>query len=240
MSAQYVWPILKILFALAGVRVVTSQCRKPGRWLGRLIARSMNHSHATMTAWGLSHIIVEKDFTMLDVGCGGGKTIDTLASLAPAGKVYGIDYSPGSVATARATNAARIATGRVDIQPGTVSHLPFDANAFDVVTAVETHYYWPDLPRDVREIQRVLKPGGTFLIIAEAYRGRPTDWLYRPAMAMLGAQYMTIAQHRELLVDAGFDSAEVGVEPSKGWVYAKGTKPADPTPPLDSGQGVSR
>jgi SAM-dependent methyltransferase len=228
MSSQYVFTILKILVGLAAARVMVLQCRKPGRWLGRLIARSMNHSHAAMTAWGLSHVVVERTFTMLDVGCGGGKTIDTLASLAPSGKVYGIDYSPGSVATARATNAARIAEGRVDIQPGAVSHLPFDANAFDVVTAVETHYYWPDLPRDVSEIQRVLKPGGTFLIIAEAYRGRRMDWLYRPVMAMLGARYLTIEQHRELLVDAGYTNVEVGVEASKGWVYAKGTKPTDP------------
>ena len=229
MSSQFVFTILKFLLGFAAVRVMVTQCRKPGRWLGPLIARSMNHSHAAMTAWGLSHVVVQQSFTMLDVGCGGGKTIDTLASLAPAGKVYGIDYSSGSVATARATNAARIAEGRVDIQPGTVSHLPFDANAFDLVTAVETHYYWPDLPRDVGEIQRVLKPNGTFLIIAEAYRGRRMDWLYRPVMAMLGAQYLTIAQHRELLVNAGYTSVEVGVEPSKGWIYATGRKPTDPT-----------
>lgn len=229
MSSQSVFTILKILFGLTAIRVMATQCRKPGRWLGRLIARSMNHSHAAMTAWGLSHVLVGKNFTMLDVGCGGGKTIDTLASLAPAGKVYGIDYSPGSVATARATNAARIAEGRVDIQPGTVSHLPFDAHAFNLVTAVETHYYWPDLPHDVIEVQRVLAAGGTFLIIAEAYRGRPMDWLYRPAMATLGARYLTIAEHRELLANAGYTNVEVDVEPSKGWLYAKGTKPIDPS-----------
>ena len=229
MSSQYVFVILKIALGLVAARLIVRQCRKPDRWLGRLMARTMNHSHAAMTAWGLSHVVVEKNFSMLDVGCGGGKTIDTLASLAPAGKVYGVDYSLGSVATARATNAARIAEGRVDIQPGTVSHLPFDANAFDVVTAVETHYYWPDLPHDVREVQRVLKPGGTFLIIAEAYRGRPMDWLYRPAMAMLGARYLTIAQHRELFVNAGYPNVEVDVEPAKGWIYAKGTKPAEPS-----------
>ena len=43
---------------------------------------------------------------------------------------------------------------------------------FDLVTAVETHFFWPDLPNDVREVLRVLKPGGTFLLIAEVYRGR--------------------------------------------------------------------
>lgn len=130
-----------------------------------------------MTTWGLSHITVNNDFTILDVGCGGGKTVDTLASLAPQGRGFGIDYSAGSVAAARATNAARIADGRVDIQRGTVSHLPFAADTFDLVTASETHYYWPDLPRDVSEVQRVLKPGGTFTALA------------RPPRADTGARY---------------------------------------------------
>ena len=225
MSRHDVFVTLKVLVVLIAAWVMASQVRKPGRWLGRVMARAMNRSHAAMTAWGLSHIAVEKNFTILDVGCGGGKTIDTLASLAPDGRVFGIDYAAGSVATARATNAARIAAGRVDIQAGAVSHLPFGADTFDIVTAVETHYYWPDLARDVSEVQRVLKPGGTFLIIAEAYRGRRLDWLYRPAMAMLRARYLTIAQHRELFANAGYVNVVVDTEQSKGWIYAKGTKP---------------
>jgi SAM-dependent methyltransferase len=231
MSRHDLFVVLKIAVVLIAARVMATQVRKPGRWLGRLIARGMNYSHAAMTAWGLSHIAVEKHFTMLDVGCGGGKTIDRLASLAPDGRVFGIDYAAGSVATARATNAARIAEGRVDIQRGTVSHLPFGADTFDIVTAVETHYYWPDLSRDVSEVQRVLKPGGTFVIIAEAYRGRQMDWLYRPAMAMLGARYLTLAQHRDLLTNAGYVDVVVEPQPSKGWMYAKGTKPGAPTSP---------
>ncbi|HKV51042.1 MAG TPA: class I SAM-dependent methyltransferase [Gemmatimonadaceae bacterium] len=219
--------LLVIVAGVVSAVIMSGQCRKPGRWLGRLIAKGMNQSHAPMTTWGLSHITVNKDFTILDVGCGGGKTVDTLACLAPQGRVFGIDYSAGSVAAARGTNAARIADGRVAIQRGTVSHLPFAADTFDLVTASETHYYWPDLPRDVSEVQRVLKPGGTFIIIAEVYRGRNMDWLFRPAMAMLSARYLTLDQHRELLAQAGYTGVEVEAKPSKGWMIAKGTKPGD-------------
>jgi len=41
---------------------------------------------------------------------------------------------------------------------------------FDLVTAIETQYYWPDLVNDMREILRVLAPGGTLVIIAESYK----------------------------------------------------------------------
>ena len=206
--------------------LLARQCRKP-TWLpGRLLARQMNVSHRRLTEWGLSHVRVGERFTILDVGCGGGKTVDRLASAAQEGAVYGIDYSPASVATARRTNAARIASGRVDVRLGTVSALPFDADMFDLVTAVETHYYWPDLSADVREIRRVLRPGGTLAIVAETYRGRRMDWLYRPVMGLLRATYLTPAEHRALLTGAGYTDVEIFEEKANGWICAVGRKPS--------------
>src|SRR5262245_31163228 len=116
------------------VVLVLRQCRKPAGWPGRLFVWIMNRSHAGVTAWGLSHVRVEPRFTILDVGCGGGRTIQTLATLAHEGKVYGVDYSAASVAAARRTNAASIAAGRVDVQQGSVSRLPFADATFDLVT----------------------------------------------------------------------------------------------------------
>jgi SAM-dependent methyltransferase len=201
------------------------QCRKPSHRAGRAVLQRMNVSHAELTAWGLSQVAMRDDFTILDVGCGGGRTIDRLASIATKGKVFGVDYSEESVATARETNARWIEQGRVDIQLGTVSRLPFADGTFDLVTAVETHYYWPDLPRDVREVFRVLKPSGTFAIIAEAYRGRRNDWLFRPTMTLiLRAAYLTPDEHRHLLVDAGFVDVQVVEEKAKGWICASGRR----------------
>jgi SAM-dependent methyltransferase len=184
----------------------------------------MNASHGAVTQWGLGQVPIKEDFTILDVGCGGGRTIDRLASRTR-GKVYGVDYSEVSVATAREMNERAIAEGRVDVQYASVSQLPFPEATFDLVVAVETHYYWPDPPRDVREVMRVLKHGGTFLIIAETYRGRPNDWLYRPMMTLvLRAAYLTPDEHRQLLVDAGYADVQVFVERSQGWICAIGTR----------------
>jgi ubiquinone/menaquinone biosynthesis C-methylase UbiE len=87
--------------------------------------------------------------------------------------VCGIDYSDGSVAVSRRTNAALIAHGHVHIRKASVSELPFADGRFDLVTAIETHYYryWPDLAGSMREIRRVLEPDGTLVMIAESYAG---------------------------------------------------------------------
>jgi ubiquinone/menaquinone biosynthesis C-methylase UbiE len=64
-----------------------------------------------------------------------------------------------------------IKMGRVEVRHGSVSCLPFSDNMFGLVTAVDSHYYWPDLAADMREVLRVLKPGGQMMIIGEGYKG---------------------------------------------------------------------
>lgn len=114
------------------------QCQKPAGWLGRVILRNMNSRHSAVTDWGLKHVSIGNHDTILDVGCGGGKTIHKLAAIATEGKVYGIDHSEDSVATSTGVNKQWIETGRVEIRQASVSHLPFAAEMFDLVTAAKS------------------------------------------------------------------------------------------------------
>jgi SAM-dependent methyltransferase len=209
--------------ALACVALVR-QCRKPTWWPGRIFALLMNSSHRQLTNWGLSHVPLAKDSVMLDVGCGGGRTIHQLALLAPDGKVYGIDYSAASIAVARRSNAACINAGQVDILHGSVSSLPFAAEAFDAVTAVETHYYWPDLEADLREVHRVLRPTGRIAIIAESYRGKRYGAAEALAMRLLGGKILSVGAHRDALLAAGFNDATVFEDHHRGWLCVVGVK----------------
>jgi SAM-dependent methyltransferase len=68
-----------------------------------------------------------------------------------------------------------VEAGRVEIREGAVSSLPFPDDAFDLATAIESHYFWPDLIGDMKEVFRVLKHGATFLIVGEAYKGSKID-----------------------------------------------------------------
>lgn len=120
----------------------------------------MNKNHYTLTTWGLQHANIGDADTILDIGCGGGRTVQRLAAMASQGKVVGVDYADASVATSRRLNAVAIQSGSVEVQQASVSNLPFPDAAFDLVTAVEIYYYWPDRPGAMSEILRVLKPGG--------------------------------------------------------------------------------
>ena len=216
--------VLKFVFALGAMVYVTRQVRKPDRWLGRLFTRVMNRSHSGLTDWGLTHVRVEHDASVLDVGCGGGRTIEKLAALAVDGKVCGIDYAPGSVAESRAKNAELVRAGRVAIEQASVSHIPFGADEFDLVTAIETQYYWPDLIGDMREILRVLKPGGTLVVIAESYKGSPHDLVLGPVMRLLGSSSLSAQDQRELFAKAGYGDVEVFENRAKGWICVTGKK----------------
>jgi ubiquinone/menaquinone biosynthesis C-methylase UbiE len=187
----------------------------------------MNSRHSKVTDWGLGHVSIEKQFTILDVGCGGGRTLSKLEAMAAQGKIYGIDYSEESVAVSRKTNARGISEGRVEVSHASVSQLPFPAGMFDLVTAVETHFWWPSLPTDMREVLRVLKTGGKLIIIAELYKGANTKVakLAGKFASRAGMAFLDIDQHRALFADAGYSDIQITVEPNKGWICGIGTKP---------------
>jgi ubiquinone/menaquinone biosynthesis C-methylase UbiE len=170
-------------------------------------------------------VSIEPMFVILDVGCGGGQAITALSTMATEGKVYGVDYSATSVAAARSLNERAIAAGKVDVRQASVSKLPFSEDKFDLITAIETHYYWPDPVLDLREIWRVLKPGGTVAIIAETYRGERFGWAISIPMKLLRARYLSVDEHRLLFEAAGFGDVAVHTELRRGWICAVGRKP---------------
>ena len=203
-----------------------TQCQKPTGWLGRLVVRNMNARHSGVTDWGLARISIEKHFKILDIGCGGGRTVSKLAAVATEGKVYGLDYSTASIEVAGKSNRRWIEMGRVDIREGSVSQLPFAPAIFDLVVAVETHFWWPDLPGDLREVLRVLKPGGALAIVAEVYKGaeNKTARLAEKYLPMTGLRLLSSDEHRDLLTESGYVDVQVVVESGKGWILACGKK----------------
>lgn len=222
--------LLALRYAVALVLglYLSRQVKKPDRFAGRFFAWLMNGSHAPLTDWAFTHLTIPNNATALDIGCGGGRTIEKLAQ--QAAQVYGVDYAGGSVAASRAHNKAVIAEGRVSVEQASVSHLPFPDDKFDIVTAIETQYYWPDLPADMKEILRVLNPGGSLMIVAESYKGARNDVVLGPVMNLLGSSRLSIDDHRALFVAAGYEDVEIAEERRRGWICVIGKKPAAGSP----------
>ena len=143
-----------------------TNCAHPRGRMGRVMLRFMNFGHAPLTNWGLSLLSFQDQMTMLDIGCGGGATLQRLLKRSKDAKVYGIDISEESVAKAKKINAEAL-DKQVFVTQGSAEKLPYDDGMFDVITAVETVYFWPNLPHCLKEVRRVLKPGGRFAIMIE-------------------------------------------------------------------------
>ena len=142
--------------------------RNPVGLGGKIMVALMNLGHSPVARWGLRFLELTPDAKVLDCGCGGGANIKRLLKSCPKGTVRGIDYSPISVEKSKKVNKAAVARGRCDVLCASVAELPFESEQFDLVTAFETVYFWPDLPRCFCEVGRVLKPGGTLLICNES------------------------------------------------------------------------
>ncbi len=163
----------------------------------------MNFGHAPLTNWGLSLLSVQDQWTMLDIGCGGGATLKRLLKRSRNAVVYGIDISAESIAKAQSVNEHLIGK-QVFLTVGSAAQLPYEDSMFDLVTAVETVYFWPDLPHCLKEVWRVLKPGSQFAIMIEVI-----DSDSRWADIVDGMTVYTPEQLKGMLEDAGFVGTEV-------------------------------
>jgi SAM-dependent methyltransferase len=203
---------------------VVRQCRKPQGFLGRLVGRAMNAGHAKVRRWGLDFISSESYVAVLDVGCGGGGALRDMASTFPDARLCGIDYSQDMVLLAKRVNKGLMEEGRIEISQGSVSFLPFANNSFDLVTAFETYYFWPDLHGDLQEIKRVLRLEGTLLIVNEVYANEKFQTRNRKWASWADMHLHTPTGYREFLEAAGYGAIEVHEVVNKNWILALGKK----------------
>ncbi|MBN1533179.1 MAG: class I SAM-dependent methyltransferase [Spirochaetes bacterium] len=208
-------------------KMIVQQARKPTGTFGRLMARGMNHGHK-VARWGLDHIAIGRGDVILDVGCGGGKTIHTMAGMATEGRIYGIDYSEDCVTVASRINRRFIDPGRVQIIQASVESIPFPDNFFDHVISVESYYFWPDLVGNLKEINRVLKAGGQVSLIAECYRHGNFEKRNEKWARLGGFDYLSPDEFVETVTRAGYSSAAVDVLEEMNWIIATGKKADKP------------
>jgi ubiquinone/menaquinone biosynthesis C-methylase UbiE len=160
------------------------------------------HDHgphdAECGAWVTDLLEVGPSEAVLEVGFGPGVVIERLAKLASSGRVAGIDQSREMVQQARARDATAIQSNCVDLRYGSVESLPFEDKTFDKALAINSMQVWTDAMLGLREVRRVMKPGGRIALGFTPYSGQPNQGL------------------AEALTAAGFRHARV-VESDKGF-----------------------
>jgi SAM-dependent methyltransferase len=115
--------------------------------------------------------------------------------------------------------------GRVFLREANVSDLPYDDGRFDLVVAINSHCFWSDLAAALREIRRVLQPGGTVALAGGEYFGGKHDTRNRRLAANGRMNCQTLPELRDTLGEAGYSNTEIHEEWDKGWFCVVGRNP---------------
>jgi ubiquinone/menaquinone biosynthesis C-methylase UbiE len=173
--------------------------------LGWIIGNIMSHETAALNDTVLAALELQPTDRVLEVGFGHGRTIERAAGIVTDGLVAGVDVSETMTRMAARRCRRFIEQGRVRLEVGDSSRLPFPDQHFDKAYAVHTIYFWAHPVAHLREIRRAMKPGGRLAIGL------------RPKGATSGAEDFPDSVYTlyhtgavcELLVDSGFATPNV-------------------------------
>jgi SAM-dependent methyltransferase len=179
---------------------IAHQSRQPTGWFGEIVARVMAFETAPANRTAVRELGLRTGEAVLEVGCGHGRTLREFATSGPA-FLAGVDGSDVMVRLARRRLRKWIEGGSAEVSLATSAALPYPDARFDAAFAVHVVYFWTDALVDLREIRRVLRPGGRVLL---GYRPRDAQTL-----ASLPASVYTlrsVEEMEELLRTAGFEA----------------------------------
>ena len=151
------------------------------RWAEAGRGEGMEQDHLPITLPALEKMRLAAADNVLDVGCGSGWLSRRLAKRVMEGRVVGMDISDEMIRVARRTS---LDFENILYAIGEVAEIPWEANFFNHAISVESAYYWPEPAAGIREIFRVLRPGGAAWILINYYRDNPHCHQWGPLLAV--------------------------------------------------------
>ena len=202
--------------------LIARQAAHPKGFIGRVIARIMAHETAAPNRRTLELLDVGERSRVLEVGFGHGRTLARAAELAPQGFVAGIDVSAAMVAMAQTFNRDSIAKGLMEVQRASSVRIPYPDQSFDRVYAVHTLYFWNDPLAHLKEIRRVCREGGRF-VLAFGLKENTRSVAVFPESVYT---FYSVDETRNLLSKAGFRSITMFHEQvgSREIIFARGSR----------------
>lgn len=183
-----------------------TQCMKPHGEEGIETINNMNENHKEISNFAFECINVSENDKILDIGCGGGVNIEKFLKLTK-NNVDGLDYSEVSVKESIKRNKKAIDDGKCKIIQADVSKMPLEDESYDLVSGFETIYFWPDLENTFKEVLRIIKPNGKFMIAQGTDGNHPDNELWLNTVE--GMSVYRPNQLKEYLLNAGFKSVEI-------------------------------
>jgi ubiquinone/menaquinone biosynthesis C-methylase UbiE len=150
------------------------QLARPTGILGRIAGHWMALSNKERSWWVLPLLEISDKDRVLEVGFGSGVDVRRVSEIAAHGFVAGIDHSEVMMQQARRRNAAAIGAGRVDLQLGCATRLPYADGAFDKVFSINVAPFWDKPEAAIHEMHRVLRQGGLVAIAVQPRSKRAT------------------------------------------------------------------
>ena len=200
-----------------------SQFAKPTGFFGKILAKGMARGHKEFYKNALKAINPKKDDRYLEIGFGSGIFINKY--LSHVSKIAGIDYSEDMVKLASDINRKLIESGKAEFKQGYASSLPWPDNEFTVVAAIEVFFFLDETEKTLKEIFRVLKPGGRLIIEMAFNKDDGVD--HKRHIKKMGLKLYSGEEMKKLLKKAGFSDIVIGYYkafwiPIKGHIVPKG------------------
>tara|TARA_R110002049_G_scaffold308754_1_gene513919 strand:+ start:62218 stop:62904 length:687 start_codon:yes stop_codon:yes gene_type:complete len=185
---------------------LAQQLRKPVGNIGKEVGLQMNRGNKFICINSYKVLNPKACDRILEIGMGNGFFIKDLLAMADNLDYTGVDFSKTMVEEASALNKKLIGTGKVRFCEASIEKLPFNDNSFDCITTTNTLYFWPKPENDVKELSRVLKPGGKLLI---GYRSK--RFMDKIVLSKYGFEKYEIQDVESLLKNASFKQVSTQV-----------------------------
>ncbi len=198
-------------------RFIAEQARHARGLLGRFVAFVMARETFADNMRAIDALSIDAHDRVIDIGCGHGRSLGVLAARAPNGYIAGVDPSELMTEIAVRRNRKSVKAGRVDITIAGVDAIPYADEAFDKALCVHVIYFWEDIDATLREIARVLKPGGRLALV---FRTDADDTAIRAFPAEV-YRFRSVAEVVAALKEAGF-----AVDGNDGFSGGEHTEPA--------------